>query len=227
MVFADSYRDTFTTLGVRLREKDACADSHIGEAEERLSVKLPATLKAYYLLAGREDRINQIHNRLLPPEKLFIDSGRLVFMEENQWVVYWGIAIGRDEVTDAAVFQGVNRRCNGIEWHSEHDSCFTFLNVMAIWHASFGGAADHTTVGYVDERSTRETLDEQWQLVGEVNAMRAYKQTGRAVCFLKWEDFFQRERNLPSWRVFAAAASKGELERIRASIEAQWEPWGT
>jgi len=66
-------------------------------------------------------------------------------------------------------------------------------------------------------------LDDQWQLVGEVNAMRAYKQLGCAVCFLKWEDFIQRKRNLPAWRIFAAAASEDDLERTKHSLPAQWE----
>jgi hypothetical protein len=226
VVFTDGYQDTFATLGVRLRSEDACSAADIEDAERRLAVSLPRSLKEYYLVAGREKRINQFHNRLLPPEKLWIDSERVVFMEENQWVVYWGVPALRETKSDAAVFQGVNRRDKGIEWHPEADSCPTFLNVMAVWHASFGGAAAHTAVGYVDQSTTRAMLDEQWKLIGEVNAMRAYKQSGRAVCFLKWEDLIQKHRKLPAWRVFAAAANSDELEQLKASVQAQWEEWG-
>jgi hypothetical protein len=226
IVFTDSYRDTFASVGVQLRSQDGCASGDIEDAERRFGIKIPVSLNEYYLLSGREKRINQFHNRLLPPEKWFVDSSHLVFMEENQWVVYWGISAAQEPKTDAGVFQGVNLRDKGIEWHAEHDSCFTFLNVMAIWHASLGGAVANTAVGYVQEGLARKTLDEGWQFVGEVNAMRAYKQVGRAVCFLKWEDFMQKRRNLPAWRVFAAAASEGDLERIKASLQAQWEEWG-
>jgi hypothetical protein len=222
-VFTDSYQDTFATFGIRLGSEDACSIADIEHAERRLAIKLSGSLREYYLVAGREKRINQFHNRLLPPEKLFVDSGHLVFMEENQRVVYWGVPAGQDVKPDAPIFQGANRREGVIDWHPEHDSCFIFLNVMAVWHASFGGAAAHTAVGYADERTTRVTLDEQWQFVGEVNAMRAYKQSGRAVCFLKWEDFIQKKRNLPAWRVFAAAASEDALERTKHSLKAQWE----
>lgn len=226
-MFADSYRDLFASFGIQLRNEDAYANVEIEAAEKRLSNRMPQALKEYYLVAGRERHINQFHNRLLSPEKLFVDSERLVFMEENQRVVYWGVPASPNVTRDAAVFQGVNRREKAIEWHAEHDSCFTFLNVMAAWHASFGGAAAHTAVGYVDELSTRVTLDGQWQLVGEVNAMRAYKQSGRAVCFLKWEDFIQKKRNLSAWRVFAVAVSIDELESLKASLQAQWECWGS
>ena len=226
-MFTEAYHNTFATLGIRLRSEDSCANADIEDAERRLAVVLPESLKEYYRVAGRETRINRLHNRLLLPEKLFIDSGRVVFMEENQRVVYWSVPVGQDVKPDAVVFQGVNYRDKGIEWHPENDSCFTFLKVMAIWHASYGGAAANTAVGYVDEGITRAALDDRWQLVGEVNAMRAYKQPGRAVCFLKWEDFFQRKLNLPSWRLFAAAATLDELERLKDSVQAQWEPWGS
>lgn len=225
-MLANSYQDTFATFGIRLRSEDACTTADIEDAERRLRVVLPGALKDYYLFAGREKRINQFHNRLLPPEKLFIDSERVVFMEENQWAVFWGVPALREAKADAAVFQGVNRRDKAIEWHPEHDSCSIFLDVMAVWHASFGGAAAHTAVGYVDEGAAREALDEQWKLIGEVNAMRAYKQSECAVCFLKWEDFFQKKRKLPAWRVFAAAASAVALARLRTSLQAEWEEWG-
>ncbi len=225
-MFADAYRATFATLGICLGNEDGCSISEIEEAEKHLGVTLPDPLRDYYLVAGRENRINQFHNRLISLEKLWIDAGHVVFMEENQWVVFWGVrAVGATQ-TDTAVFQGVNGRDKGIEWYPESESCGMFLNVMAIWHGSFGGAAAHTAVGYVDENSTRSLLDEKWKLVGDVNGMRAYIQNGRAVCFLKWEDFMQKHRKLPAWRVFAAAASTNELQQLKESLPAQWENWG-
>lgn len=222
-MFVESYQDTFATVGVRLGRNDACSAADINKAERRLGIMLPESLKEFYRIAGREKRVNQCHNRLLSLEELWIDSERVVFMEENQSVVFWGIPAVREAKPDAALFQGVNCHDKGIEWYSETDSCSTFLNVMVVWHASFGGGAAHSAVGYVDENATRATLDQQWTLIGEVNAMRAYRQAGRAVCFLKWEDFLQKHRNLPTWRVFVAAASAEELEWLKASLQAQWE----
>jgi hypothetical protein len=46
------------------------------------------------------------------------------------------------------------------------------------------------------------------------------------VCFLKWEDFIQKRRKLPAWRVFAVAASADELEALKTSLHAQWDEWG-
>jgi hypothetical protein len=156
MMFTEFYRETFATLGISLTNDDCCELSEIENAEKRLGIKIPLSLKEYYLLSGREKRINQFHNRLRPPEKWFVDGDNLVFMEENQWVVYWGVPVAKAETKDSGVFQGVNFRDKGIDWHSEHESCATFLNVMAIWHASYGGAVSNTAVGYVDEVATRK-----------------------------------------------------------------------
>ncbi|WP_435016239.1 hypothetical protein TA3x_003803 [Tundrisphaera sp. TA3] len=225
-MFADSYRETFASFGIPLGREDACTEAEIAEAEGRLAMRLPRSLREYHLVAGREQRINQYHNRFLPPEKMFADSGHLVFMEENQRVVYWGIPADREAKPDAAVFQGVNRRGEAIDWYEEHESCASFLNVMAIWNASFGGAAANIAAGQVDEAATRAMLDGHWKFSGEVNAMRAYTQPGRAVCFLRYHVGFPGSRTPPPWWVFAAAASAGELDRLKASLPAQWEPWG-
>jgi hypothetical protein len=181
-------------------------------------------LREYYLLTGREKRINKHHNRLRAPADWLVDSGRLVFMEENQWVVYWGVPACSQEKTDAAVFQGVNLHQKGIHWTLEQESCFVFLNVMAAWHASYGGAVANRAVGYVDGDLTRKTLDKDWTFVGEVNRMRAYRRGERAICFLPWKD--RLRRNLPPWRVFAAAPTHAGLQSIQVELQAQWESWG-
>jgi hypothetical protein len=233
MMLADSYRSTFATVGVRITDEDGCASTELEDAERRLGIKIPVSLQEYYLLSGREKHINQFFDRLRLPEQWTIDSNRwdtdsdqVVFMEENQWVVYWGIPSANDRKTDDAVSVGLNVRHKGIQWRPEHDSCFTFLKVMILWHASYGGAVPHTAVGFVQAEASRKTLDAGWQFVGEVRAIRAYRRDGQAVCFLKWEDFIQKKRKLPSWRVHAAAASEDELEHIRGSVQAQWERWG-
>jgi hypothetical protein len=79
-VFTDSYRETFANVGFQLRSEDGCASADIERAETRLGLKIPLSLKEYYLLSGGERRVNQSHNRLLPPGKWFTDSNHLVFI---------------------------------------------------------------------------------------------------------------------------------------------------
>lgn len=224
--FRESYVDILSSVGVELRPDDGCATAEIEKAEQGLGVEIPSSLREYYLVAGRETRINQLYNRLLLPEKWFVDSNRLVFMEENRSTVFWGIGAGKKPASDAVVFQGVNHRTEGIEWFVEHQRCSVFLRVMAVWHASFGGAAAFNVVGYVDETATRNFLDRSCELLGEVNQMRAYRHADGVISFLKWEDRFQKLRRLPPWRVFIAAANATKLDSIKNSLTAQWDKWG-
>jgi hypothetical protein len=70
-VFTDSYRDTFAAVGVQLRSDAGCANADIADAEKRLGIITPESLREYYLLSGPEQRVNQVHNRLLSQEKWF------------------------------------------------------------------------------------------------------------------------------------------------------------
>ncbi len=67
-------------------------------------------LRDDYLCAGRERRFNHVFNRLLPPQEWFIDQGQLVFMEVNQSVVFWGIALEAEMIDDPPIFQGRARQ---------------------------------------------------------------------------------------------------------------------
>ena len=139
--FEESYISIFASAGVRLSDEHRSSSAEIDEAEKRLDLFVPQSLRDFYLVAGRETRINQFYNRLIPPDKWTVDASRLVFLEENQSIVYWGVPVKHSLEVDAPVFQGVNRGPEGIVWHEEHDHCSEFLKVMAVWHATYGGAA--------------------------------------------------------------------------------------
>jgi hypothetical protein len=55
---------------------------------------------------GRPEKLlNQCYNRLLAPAEVFVESGRIVFMAENQAVVYWAVK-GTSENDNPVVEQG-------------------------------------------------------------------------------------------------------------------------
>src|SRR5215510_8890658 len=124
MVFSAQYRSIFETVGYQLAPEDGTPESDIRSAEQRLGTVAPDALRAYYLVAGRERHFNTIYNRLRPPAEWCIDQSKLIFMEENQVVVVWGVraqrslrlillcawgpttsaSIGTRNMTDAACF---------------------------------------------------------------------------------------------------------------------------
>ena len=93
--FPERLRATFATLARPLTPGDGEPETNIAGAEDRLGLKLPSVLRAYYRLAGRFDQFNRAHNRLLRPEEWSVDGGKLVFLEENQCVVFWGVEASR------------------------------------------------------------------------------------------------------------------------------------
>jgi len=64
----------------------------INDAEKRLGVKLPYTLKNTYLKFGRNSFING-HNHLIPPKYLMINDNFLPFYQENQCCYLWGVKV--------------------------------------------------------------------------------------------------------------------------------------
>lgn len=76
-----------------------CQENQISELETKLNLSLPQKLRDYYLELGINESINYSHNRLLKPDNEvgFSDDRYLVFYEENQASVYWGI---KEEETD-------------------------------------------------------------------------------------------------------------------------------
>lgn len=211
--FAEAYRQLFVTLRCPLGPEHTVGEDRLSAAERRVGVRAPAALRAYYLVAGGERRLNEAFNRLLPPEEWFEDEGYLVFLVENQSVVLWGTraaeAINED---DPAVFQGVPGDL--VEWHWEHDQVSGFLGAHLHWQASFGGGLPSSGGGRAAE-STRETLDREWTFVGEVNAMRAYSKPGRSACLLVWDG---------ADHVFVGTATAADLDAAVRELHLRREP---
>jgi hypothetical protein len=69
----------------------------------RRGLIIPTSLFDYYSLAGRH-WINENHDRLRPIEKLELMDDKLVFLDENQEVCFWGIDRSDLERADSVVF---------------------------------------------------------------------------------------------------------------------------
>ena len=217
--YCDLYRRTYATLGFTLGASDGISSDEIASAENKLGIKLPAGLRDYYLVAGHESALNHAYNQLYTPKELKTHPDKLVFMEENQCVVVWGIDVGPQAGDDPAVYQGpiVKKQPSG--WHLEEKECSAFLVFMLHLQAAFGGGMPCTASGPA-QRELTATLDDGWQLGGQVNGMRAYSRDKQAVCLVKWRDFFTREK---TWRIFAGACDKDGLSTIASDLNLKWD----
>jgi hypothetical protein len=103
-------------LGRKLKSADGLAAGFLSAAERKLKVKIPTALREYYCVAGRLP-LNKEHNRLYSPGKLRILEKKLVFMEENQCVVFWGMDTEALDQDDPEVFQTSNEA--PVVWYCE------------------------------------------------------------------------------------------------------------
>ena len=184
-------------------------EESLERAEERLGLRLPLALREYYLALGALAELNQAHNRLLGPGKWFVDAGKLVFLVENQAVVYWGVEATDQPQADPPVFQGVNRQPEPIEWHPEHERCSEFLLVMLHWQAVTGGLEFLGTAD-VGVEVVRH-FEQHWRRVGEMEGLLAFCREGQAACVAGEGDARQ---------LYAGCRSEEDLERIASELEA-------
>ena len=134
MQFSDKYSPVLESLLEReLTKSDGLAPAELRNAEERLQLKLPRALADYYLLAGALD-LNRQHNRLYPPSGLEIMDQKLIFMEENQAVVFWGMELHQLNSPDPTVFQACNNL--PLEWYSEEVPFSDFI--LKMWRWQYG-----------------------------------------------------------------------------------------
>jgi hypothetical protein len=145
-VFERYYNERFREIfGTPLEPGDGLGEEAVGSALARAGVAIPAALSDYYALAGRH-WINDNHNRLRPIAQLEWIDDKLVFMEENQCVAFWGIPRADLVEADPVVWQGVNGE--PIEWYAEDHRLSRFL--MAMWKWTMSGEEDPPEAGQSD-----------------------------------------------------------------------------
>ena len=135
---ATIYRDQFAALvclhvGRDPRKADGYSETAVAKAERRLGVRLPESVRTYYLLAGRLDELNRAHNLLNRLDQLHVEDRHLLFMEENQAVVEWGLSVRSLSAPDPIVHQRAN--VEGALWYSERSRFSAFLRKLFAWQA--------------------------------------------------------------------------------------------
>jgi hypothetical protein len=193
------YEQVFCDLGRPLRSSDGEPEKSIRREESRLGIAIPAALRTFYRVAGRATDFNAVCDRFRPPSEWTLDGNHLIFAEEQQVVVLYGVRIDKPELTDPPVLMAT--RSSSLLWYKVSASVSEFASVYMLWNATFGGAME--CVGSaLATRGVAAKLRRDWLCIGEVNRMRAYLQPSRAACYLKWND---------GWRVFVGTCSEADM----------------
>lgn len=117
------------------------AESEIAVMEKAMNITLPAKLREYYLTLGKHEALNNSYNRLLEPQGgvAFSDDGYLVFYEENQGVVNWGMKKDDLQQPDPAVYGGYTDDKGNFNWYLELPATETSLLMLAVYNGVLGG----------------------------------------------------------------------------------------
>jgi hypothetical protein len=170
-------------------------------AERRLGLKLPRALRTYYLKTGATRALHQRHNRLLSPRQLRVADDHLVFYEENQNVVEWGIRVRDLKRADPPVRQG-QQHDDHWHWYPEFKSVSEFALAQGAWQAVMGG------MRYVANRAgTKRPPKSLGAPVFENAGMKAWLIPG-GVAVLAGGDFFA-----------AGVRKRSELFRLGGDID--------
>jgi len=122
------------------RKKFGYEENELNELEISLKITLPKKLKEYYLNLGKYENINAIHNRLLKPNKEvgFSEDRFLMFYEENQAVVSWGIKETDLKLENPPIWG--NYGTNDLpDWYLESKTIEDFFLLMAVFNGTLGG----------------------------------------------------------------------------------------
>ena len=134
-MFKKYYRESMKEiLGSALKPSDGLGDDAVRAKLAELRLTIPRALSEYYSLAGCH-WINENHHQLRRIERIEWMDDKLVFMDENQCVVFWGIQMDDLSEADPIVWQGVNGE--PIEWYREDYKVSRFL--MALWKWTITG----------------------------------------------------------------------------------------
>jgi hypothetical protein len=124
------YGRTAAALFAPLRKADGLSEAQVSAGERRLGFALPALLRQVYRRVGKRDDLTRKYHRLLGPDELRVSAGALVFFEESQQVVFWGIKLVDASLADPPVWQANNHNKKRLAWYPDHDRLSDFLITM-------------------------------------------------------------------------------------------------
>ncbi|WP_299223887.1 SMI1/KNR4 family protein [uncultured Aquimarina sp.] len=191
----------------------------INEVEARLKINIPQTLRSYYFTLGKNENINNSHNRLLKPNKEigFSIDGYLVFYEENQASVYWGIKQEDLELNNPPVWgnYGTNE---SPDWHLETKTTESFLLLMGINNGTLGGLKYNANCFETIELDTVKRIQKNWNEINKISwdKQRIYTNDFEEVLSLNFDE------NSNCTAIFIGTSHKERFDNLLESLTVDW-----
>lgn len=126
-------------LDRKIEKKEGYSISEIEKIELQLEISIPKPLKYFYLSIGKIDLFADGFQHFAKPNQLYLKDEKLIFLEENQSVVYWGIDINNPKI----VFQTTNIEEEEIDWYEEDILLDKFIELMIYFQCVMSDVSYH------------------------------------------------------------------------------------
>lgn len=196
------------------------AEGEIAALEKQLNVVLPAKLREYYLTLGKHEAINYSHNRLLRPggEIKFSPDDYLVFYEENQGVVFWGIKKEDLVNPNPPVYGGYTSEDGKANWYLELPTTETSLLMLAVYNGVLGGLKYNANYFESVKPEVVSYIKENWQEQEDIsnNTQRIYTRDYDEMISLS----FDSEKNCSG--IFIGTNDQGRFDNMVEKLKVDW-----
>ena len=169
-----------------LKPEDGMFVSAIEEVENRLNVNIPILLKQFYLSVGNLEMFMNSFESFTEP---YIVDDKLVFLEENQGVCFWGIKISDLNNDNQEVFMCTDIEQENTEWFSENVLLTEFLKILMYYQMAQGGY-EYGNAIYENSYNSRneylahiDRIVKNWDKVVEHNGLVIYQQQDKLIWY--------------------------------------------
>ncbi|HEX6432420.1 MAG TPA: hypothetical protein VF008_32225 [Niastella sp.] len=195
-------------------------ESKIVELEKRLGIVLPAKLREYYLTLGKHEAINYSHNRLLQPggEIYFSQDAYLIFYEENQAVVSWGIKKEDLSNSNPPVYGNYSSDEFNPDWHLESPTTEGCLLMLAVYNGVLGGLTYNANCLETIKPEVVSYIKDNWQEVADVsnNSQRTFTRDYAEMISLS----FDNEQNCSG--IFIGTNHRERFDNMTDHLDVDW-----
>jgi hypothetical protein len=202
-----------------LRDSDGCTAEEVAAAEERLGLRLPGSLVAFYQMLGRRRDLTSNQDRLIPLNSLTVEDGLLIYRIENQGCASWGVRVsGQWQADPPVVFcEGYG---DGTPWRPFLKSFSLAAVEMVLYEAVFGDA-----VGRHDNRELGDAdiarLEEKYERLPFPDYPAWWQpEVPQAIRWFGGPDILLREDS-HSW-LWVLARSAASLADTREALPGEW-----
>lgn len=137
--------------------------SDIENAEKRLGIKLPQTLKEFYLAAGNLPQITSSFEYFDKLSELSIEDNRLLFLTENQGTCRWAIDLDTNKIW-------MRTR----EWQEDDTDIDTFIRAIMYYNCAEAGYPYGACLEPHLFPELKQTLDKGWEEVSNYDGLYIY-----------------------------------------------------